>query len=82
MLAPLAVDPQPWRNPPKVGEGGNWGGGHPTHRQSMAPFARLGKPRGLVARLRQYRYSLRPCRFGCIATCSLVFAKAVRAGGG
>jgi len=61
MLAPLAVDPQPWRDASKVREGGNGGGGRPAHRQSIAPFAPPGKPRGLVARLRRCRYIQKPC---------------------
>jgi hypothetical protein len=39
MLAPLAVDPQPWRDASKVREGGNWGGGRPAHLQNITPFA-------------------------------------------
>src|SRR5262249_23079384 len=55
MLAPLAVDPQPWRHPSKVREGGNAGYSCPAHQQSIAPFAPPGKPRGLVAPQRRRR---------------------------
>jgi len=60
MLASLAVNPQPWRDPSKVREGGNGRGGRPAHRQSIAPLAPPGKPRGLVARPWRCRYILRP----------------------
>lgn len=40
MLASLAVDPQPWRDASKVGEGGDGGGGRPAPRQSIAPSHR------------------------------------------
>ena len=51
MLAALAVDPQPWRDAPEVGERGNGRVGLPHHRRSMELFAQAVKPLGLVASL-------------------------------
>ena len=77
MLASLAVNPQPWRDPSKVREGGNGGCGHPAHRQSIAPLAPPGKPRGLVARPWRCRYILRPPESPLHPPSSPIPAKAV-----
>jgi hypothetical protein len=51
MLTALAVDPQPWRQPPEVGEDRDGRGGHSGRPQSMGLFALVWKPPDLVAGL-------------------------------
>jgi hypothetical protein len=60
-LAALADDPQPWRDAPQVGEGGDRRGGHSAHHGRMGRFAPIVKPRGLAAWTGRCRYILRLC---------------------